>query len=316
VDLSSCCARPLGPAVERIKEGEYKPALNTMSEPIRIGFLKLGNIGAAPLIEFLLDERAERNDISTRTVGSGSKIGPAEAEECAKGLLDLRPQLGIVTSPNAALPGPTRARQLLAEAGVPTIVVSDSPAKKALKQLEEGGFGYLIIEGDPMIGARREFLDPVEMSVFNSDLLKVLSITGALKLVAGELDKAIESLKGGEKPTLPRAVVDKERAVDAAGFSNPHARAKAMAAYDICCRVAAITTEACFIVKEWERYTVLAAAGHEMMRTASRLADEAREIEKGGDAVLRTPHYDDGTALQKRELLEKPRRQGTTEAVN
>jgi len=279
-----------------------------MSEPIRIGFLKLGNIGTAPMIEFLLDERAERGDISTRTVGSGSKIGPGEAEECAKRLLDFEPQIAIVTSPNAALPGPTKARQLLAGAGVPTIVVSDGPSKKALKQMEDGGFGYLIIEGDPMIGARREFLDPVEMAIFNSDVLKVLSITGTLRLVAEEIDRAISSLKGGEKPTPPKVVVDKEKAVDAAGFSNPYARAKAIAAYEICCRVAAITTEACFVVKEWERYTALAAAGHEMMRTASKLADEAREIEKGGDAVLRTPHFDDGTVLQKRKLLDKPRR--------
>jgi len=270
--------------------------------------LKLGNIGTAPMIEFLLDERAERGDISTRTVGSGSKIGPEEAEECAKRLLDFGPQIAIVTSPNASLPGPTGARKLLAGSGVPTIVVSDSPAKKALRQFEEGGFGYLIIEGDPMIGARREFLDPVEMAIFNSDALKVLSITGALRLVAEELDKAIVSLKGGERPALPRVVVDKERAVEAAGFSNPYARAKAMAAYEMCSRVAAMTTEACFVVKEWERYTAIAAAGHEMMRTASKLADEAREIEKGGDDVLRTPHYDDGTVLQKRKLLEKPRR--------
>lgn len=281
-----------------------------MSEPIKIGFLKLGSIGTAPMIEFVLDERAERDDISTRTVGSGSKIGPAEAEECARRLLDFKPQIAIVTSPNAALPGPTRARQLLAEAGVPTIVVSDSPAKKALKQLEEGGFGYLIIEGDPMIGARREFLDPMEMAIFNSDVLKVLSITGALRLVANEIDRAIASLKGGAKPTPPRIVVDKEKAVDAAGFSNPYARAKALAAYEISCRVAAITTEACFVVKEWERYTVLAAAGHEMMRIASTLADEAREAEKGMDSLLRNPHFDDGTALHKSRLVEKPRSPG------
>lgn len=287
-------------------------ALKTMSEPIRIGFLKLGNTGTAPMIEFLLDERAEREDISTRTVGAGSKIGPAEAEEITKRLLEFKPQIAIVTSPNASLPGPTRARQVLSEAGVPTIAVSDGPTKKAIKQLEEGGFGYLIVEGDSMIGARREFLDPIEMAIFNSDVIKVLSITGALRLVADEIDKTIEALKRAERPTLPRVVVDKEKAADAACFSNPYARAKAIAAYEISCRVAAITTEACFVVKEWERYTALAAAGHEMMRTASKLADDAREIEKGGDAILRAPHFDDGTTLQKRGLLEKPRRQATT----
>jgi len=279
-----------------------------MPEPVRVGFLKLGNIGTSPLAEFLLDERAEREDVSVRSVGSGSKIGVTDAEEVASKLLEFKPQVAIVVSPNAALPGPTRAREIIAGAGVPTIVVSDGPTRKVLKQLDDGGFGYVIVEGDPMIGARREFLDPEEMALFNSDVIRVLSVTGALRVVAEEIDKVVDAVKRGERPALPRTIVDKERAAEAAGFSNPYAKAKAIAAYEICCRVAAITTEACFVVKEWERYTALVAAGHEMMRTASKLADEAREIEKGGDAVLRTPHFDDGTALQKRKLLEKPRR--------
>jgi methylenetetrahydromethanopterin dehydrogenase len=43
-----------------------------------------------------------------------------------------------------------------------------------------------------------------------------------------------------------------------------------------------------------------------MMRNAAKLADEAREMEKGGDAVLRSPHHPDGSALKKRKLDEKP----------
>ncbi|MEM2885155.1 MAG: F420-dependent methylenetetrahydromethanopterin dehydrogenase [Thermoproteota archaeon] len=279
-----------------------------MQEPVRIGFVKLGNIGTAPIVEFLLDERAERGDVSTRTVGAGSKIGTVEAEEVATKLLDFKPQAAIVLSPNAALPGPTKARQVLAEAGVPTIVVSDGPTKKVLKQLEDGGFGYIVVEGDAMIGARREFLDPVEMAIFNSDIIKVLSVTGALKAVTDEIDKVIDALKKGERPVLPRLVLDKERATEAAGFSNPYARAKAIAAYEVSRRVAAMTTEACFLVKDWERYTALAAAAHEAMRVASVLADEAREIEKACDSLLRSPHHDDGAVLSKRKLIEKPRR--------
>ncbi|MGQ9513606.1 MAG: F420-dependent methylenetetrahydromethanopterin dehydrogenase [Thermoproteota archaeon] len=282
-----------------------------MPEPIRVGFLKLGNIGTAPIVEFLLDERAEREDISTRTVGAGSKIGPEEAEDVGAKLLDFKPQIAIVLSPNASLPGPTKARQMLADAGVPTIVISDGPTKKILKQLEEGGFGYIVVEGDPMIGARREFLDPVEMAIFNSDIIKVLSIVGALKAVTEEMDRVLDSLKKGERPSLPRVVLDKEKVVEASGFSNPYAKAKAIAAYEISCRVAALTTEACFVVKDWEKYTILAAAGHEAMRIASILADEAREIEKGEDNLLRRPHYDDGTLLYKRKLIEKPRRTET-----
>jgi len=47
-----------------------------------------------------------------------------------------------------------------------------------------------------------------------------------------------------------------------------------------------------------------------MMRQAARLADEARELEKAGDVVLRTPHDSEGGVLEKRKLLEKPSRIG------
>lgn len=44
-----------------------------MSKTVKIGILKVGCIGSAPLLEFLLDERAERRDIAVRVVGSGAK---------------------------------------------------------------------------------------------------------------------------------------------------------------------------------------------------------------------------------------------------
>jgi len=50
----------------------------------------------------------------------------------------------------------------------------------------------------------------------------------------------------------------------------------------------------------------MVAAGHEMMRAAARLADEARELEKGADSVLRTPHAASGEARRKTRLSEKP----------
>ena len=275
---------------------------------VKIGFVKVGNIGSAPLLEFLLDERAERQDIDVRVVSTGAKMSPEGAAEVAAKILDFKPNFAVTASPNAALPGPAKIREVLKNAGVPTIVVSDSPAKKATKQIEEMGFGYIIVEADAMIGARREFLDPVEMALFNADLIKVLSITGVFNILCGEMDKLIETFKKGAKPTLPKIMVDKEKAVEAAGFQNPYARVKAMAAYEMARRVADLTVEGCFVVKEWERYTQIVAAGHEMMREAARLADEAREIEKSGDIVLRTPHHDDGTVLSKRKLIEKPKK--------
>ncbi|MFH0749250.1 MAG: F420-dependent methylenetetrahydromethanopterin dehydrogenase [Candidatus Bathyarchaeota archaeon] len=278
-----------------------------MSERIvKLGVLKVGCVGSAPLIEFLLDERAERNDIETRVVGSGASMVKKRCEEAANVLVSYKPDLAIVVSPNATVPGPTAAREVLAKNNIPTIIVSDSPVKKIVKDLEAAGFGYIIPEADSMIGARREFLDPVEMALFNSDVIKVLAITGVFPLIITSIDNVIHALKRGEKPELPRLIVNKEKSIAASGLQNPYARAKATAAYEISQRVAGLTSEGCFVIQEWENYIALVAAAHEMMRVAAKLADEAREIEKGGDAVKRNPHAKDGTRLTKQRLIEKP----------
>lgn len=271
-----------------------------------MGVVKAGCIGTLPILEFLLDERADRQDIDVRVVGAGAKMDPAHCEAVANEIVPFKPDFAVFISPNATIAGPTKGRQTLAAAGIPTIVISDGPTKKIAKDLEAAGFGYIIIEADSMIGARREFLDPTEMAVFNAEILKVLAVTGAFNLVCKEFDRLIESVKKGEKPQLPHVVINKERAVAAAGFENPYARAKAMAAHEASCKVADLTVEGCFIVKEWERYTQIVAAAHEIMRGAAKLADEAREIEKGSDSVLRLPHHPDGTVLEKRKLLTKP----------
>jgi len=277
-----------------------------MPERVRIGIVKMGCIGTMPLLEFLLDERADREDLEVRVVGSGAKMSPEETAEVSERLLEFKPHIAIAISPNATLPGPTKSRELLLKAGIPTIVISDLPAKKIVDQLKAQGYGYIIVEADSMIGARREFLDPIEMALFNSDIIKVLSVTGVFQIIYTELENVITAIKKGEPPTLPQIIVTKEIAVDAAGFQNPYAKAKAMASYEISRKVADLTVEGCFVVKERERYVPIIAAAHEMMRVASKLADEARELEKSGDAVLRTPHSKDGTILKKRKLNEKP----------
>ena len=277
-----------------------------MPERVRIGIVKMGCIGAMPLLEFLLDERADREDLEVRVVGSGAKMVPEETAEVSERLLELKPHLAIAISPNATLPGPAKSRELLLKAGIPTIVISDLPAKKIVEQLKTQGYGYIIIEADSMIGARREFLDPIEMALFNSDIIKVLSITGVYNIICTELEKVVTAIKKGEPPTLPQIIITKEIAVDATGFQNPYAKAKAMAAYEISRKVADLTVEGCFVVKERERYVPIIAAAHEIMRIAAKLADEARELEKSGDMVLRTPHSKDGTILKKRRLIEKP----------
>jgi methylenetetrahydromethanopterin dehydrogenase len=273
---------------------------------VKVGFVKLGNIGSAPLLEMLLDERADREDIDVRVVSSGAKLTPPQGEEIAKKILEFNPAFVVVSSPNAGLPGPKRVREITGDAGIPTIVVSDSPAKKISKELAEKGFGYIIVEGDAMIGARREFLDPTEMAIFNADIIKALAITGVFNLLFIEMDKVIDACKKGEKPTLPQITVNKERAVDAADFQNPYAKAKAMAAYEILRKVADLDVEGCFIVQEREKYIPIVAAAHEMLSVACGLADEAREIEKNSDMLVRKPHHKDGSIMAKRKLMEKP----------
>ena len=272
---------------------------------VRIGFLKMGNIATAPMIELLLDERAEREDMEVRVVSSGANMGGKQSEDVAKLMVSLQPQLVFITSPNASTKGPTKARETVTAAGIPLVVISDGP-KSLLEELGQKSMGGIIIEADSMIGARREFLDPIEMALFNADVIKVLSVTGVYNIVYETVDKLIEQLKRGEKPELPLMNVSREKAIRAAGFTNPYAEAKAAAAYEIAKRVSSITVDACFKEKDWEVYTAMCATAHEMMRTASLLADEAREIEKFGDSVLRKPHYDDGSYLKKRKLKEKP----------
>ncbi len=270
---------------------------------VKVGILKMGAIGTALLVEYLLDERADREDIEVRVVTSGAKMQPEEAKIAEK-LKEFDPDLIIVVSPNAALPGPKAARE--AFEGKPVIVISDAPAKKAKEEFEQKGFGYILVNADSMIGARREFLDPTEMALFNADVVKVLAATGAFRIVQEEIDKVIEALKKGEKPELPKVVITAEKAVAAGNFSNPYAKAKAMAAYFIAEKVADVDVKGCFIEKDPEKYIPLVAAAHEMMRIAAKLADEAREIEKGNDTVFRNPHARDGKILAKTGLMEKP----------
>ena len=281
----------------------------------KLAILKLGCIGAAPLLDLLLDERADREDLDTRAFTSGAKLDKDSCSGPTADCIAYGADLVLLVSPNAALPGPREARQALLNAGLTTIALGDGPSKKAFfKKNEEGkqvmnvadGLGFFILPADPMIGARREFLDPTEMALFNADVIKVLAATGALRLVQQELDRVISEIKAGGEVSLPRLTVSAEKAVAAGGFSNPYAAAKALAALNIAENVAAVTSKGCFVEQDATRYIPLVAAGHEMLRSAARLADEARELEKANDAVLRTPHAADGTPRQKTALGTKP----------
>jgi methylenetetrahydromethanopterin dehydrogenase len=271
---------------------------------VKLGIAKLGNIVSGLMTDLLLDERADREDFEAKIVSSGTKLTPEDAEPVVKALLSFNPDLVVVVSPNAAVPGPTKARTLLKEAGKKVIVISDN-AKLKEKLEEEGGFGYILINADAMIGARREFLDPVEMAIYNAELMKVLAGTGAFRVLQLALDGCLTAIKEGRECELPKVVMTPEKAtIDE--FCNPYARSKAIAAYEMAAKVADINVKACFMTKEWEKYVPLTTASHEMMRYAAKLVDEAREIEKADDSVKRMPHAKDGRLLCKTALISKP----------
>ncbi len=276
------------------------------SNRIKIGILKLGNIASSVLLEMLLDERADRLDIDIRTISSGAKLEKEAINDAFTISKTIDKDLLIIATPNASLTNPMEVILEAGAANTPVIVLTDILKKESIEVLKEKGIGFFVVKPDAMIGARREFLDPVEMALFNSDLLKVLAIGGVFSILYQEIDKVISLIKKNEKIVLPQLIITPTLAAKSAGFANPYAEAKAKAALIIAQRVAAINTEGCFKIKDRLEYVAQVAAGHEMMRNAAKLADEAREIEKSNNKVRRQPHSYEGDVQDKRLLTEKP----------
>lgn len=271
-----------------------------------MAIVKCGNIGTAPLLELLLDELADREDISVRSVTTGSKMIAEDVEDALTRIFDFNPYFLVFTSPNPAVQGPTRAREILLEKKIPSVFISDAPGKRLKEEFEKNGFGYIIIMGDPLIGARKEFLDPTEMAIFNSNIIKVLAITGVYRMVYQEIDRLIHCYKSGLSPELPMLIIDTENIRDQSDFKNPYAKAKAMAAYELTKKIAEVNARACFVEKEKEKYIPLVACTHEIAQAAADLAGEAREIEKYSDTLVRRPHGKDGRPKVKDKLMLPP----------
>lgn len=265
-----------------------------------IGVIKTGNIASSLLLELLLDERADRRDIRVHVAASGAKMTPQDVSAPLESILKLNPELILYSTPNPSSEGPLKLIEKLA--GKRAVVIGDSQGVKIAERLKQLGLGYIFVKADSMIGARREFLDPTEMAIFNGEIIKILAVTGAFRLMQEEIGRAIADSK-----YLPRIIVDSETAVSHSGIKNQYARAKAMAAYELAEKVGELTVKGCFRTTEPERYIPIVASAHEMLRAASKLADEAREIEKGSDEVLRTPHSPEGKVLRKTRLMEKPK---------
>jgi methylenetetrahydromethanopterin dehydrogenase len=281
--------------------------MTELLKKIKIGVFKCGNVGTAPIFELLLDELAQRKDITVRTVTTGSKMSKEDVKDALPKILEFEPDLLVLISPNPSVSGPTMAREKAIQNKINTIVMSDAVAKRMIKDLEKQGVGYIVVLGDPLIGARREFLDPTEMALFNANIMKVLAATGVFRLIHQEIDRAIAVLKENLAVRLPRLLVDTETIRDNSDFANPYAKTKAMAAYHIISKIPEINTKACFMEKESEKFIPLVACAHEMAQVAAKLAEEAREIEKYSDTLKRRPHSKKGEPLTKTKLLQSPK---------
>lgn len=279
--------------------------LDTLGLIVRVTVVKLGCIASTALLESLLDERASREDIVVRSFSSGTKMDAQSAREVEAIAASVKSDIFLVVSPNASLEEPKLLAENLAKKA-PTVIVSDAPARKAVQDFEKSHVGYIIIEADSLIGVRKEFLDPIEMALFNSDVIRVLAVTGAFRVLHEEIDKVIESVKR-RKTRLPKLIVNKDVAIKRGEFSNPYAKAKAMASFEMARLAGQLSAEGAYKVKERERYLTIVASAHELMREAALLADQAREIEKTEDKVSRHVHLNDGTTKIKKRLFDNLR---------
>ena len=104
---------------------------------IKVGVLKVGCLGTLTLLEMLLDERADRTDIDVRVIGTGAKVGPKQCKEATEIMLKIKPKLVVLVGPAQTTQGPIQARKMLKAAGIPTILISDSPLKKVIADIEK-----------------------------------------------------------------------------------------------------------------------------------------------------------------------------------
>lgn len=292
---------------EQNKEGElFMNQKEGQQKRTKIGILKLGNIASSILLEMLLDERADRLDVDVKTVSAGAKLEEGSVLEATEAFSTIKTEVIIVSTPNASLANPQKAIEKMKKTGKPVIVITDTLKGKTQEKFKDQGIGYIVVKADAMIGARREFLDPIEMTLYNSDVLKILAICGVFNILYQEINKVVHQIQRQKEITLPEMVIDSETAVKTAGFANPYAEAKARGALEIAEKVGKLNLEACFKVNERLRYLPMVAMGHELMRTAATMADDAREIEKGENQVRRRPHSYEGEIQDKRLLTEKP----------
>ncbi len=271
---------------------------------VKITFVKIGNITLTTLIDIMLDERASRTDVESTVISSSTKMKPEAAERLFPLIDQVETDLMVMISPNANDKGPQLVVDKYKEK-YPLIVVSDAADKEVREKWKEEGVGYIIAPFDPMIGAKRDFLDPTEMCLFNGYIITAFSTCGVFAYITDLLDSVINQLKKGEKSSLPTRNMSSIGVVTSYPFANPYSRPKAMAALNILQDAGKLNVNGCFIEKTRERSIIKVNAAHEMVRQAAKIADEVRELEKTTDHVVRNPHGKDGEILHKKHFFDE-----------
>jgi methylenetetrahydromethanopterin dehydrogenase len=270
---------------------------------IKISIVKAGNIATSTVIDVILDERAHREDIMIRTFGTGSKMHLEYIKEVVETAAAIEPNLLLYVGPNISSKRNIDTANILKELNMPIILIGDAKDLTITEILDSFNIGYIILEGDPLLGAKRAILDSTEMVLFNANILKVLSVSGTIRLLQHELNKVITSLKDSGIH-LPKIIVNSDLALQYAGIKNPYAHAKAKAAYEMNILVHKLNYQGCFVLKKKEEYIPCVISAHELAESAAELAQTARNIEKINDSILRDPHDRFGKILKKTSLYE------------
>ena len=227
-----------------------------------------------------------------------------EAAERLFPLIDqVETDLMVMISPNAKDKGPQSVIEKYKDK-VPVIVVSDTADKEMREKWKADGVGYIIASFDPMIGAKIDFLDPTEMCLFNGYIIETFSSCGVFAYIVKLFADVINQLKAGEKPDLPTRNLSPIGVVESYPFGNDYSRPKAFAALRMLQDAGKLNVNGCWGEKDKNRALIKVAAAHEIVRQASIIADEVRELEKASGRLARTPHNKEGEIFHKIQFFD------------
>ncbi len=271
---------------------------------VKITFVKIGNITLTTLVDIMIDERGSREDIEATVISSSTKLQPSDVERLFPLIDQVKTDLMIMISPNANLKGPQKLIDNYQDK-YPLLVISDAADKDLRAQWRDKGIGYLIAPFDPMIGAKKDFLDPSEMCLFNGHIISCFSATGVFSYFTNQIDEIINMIKNGEELSLPTKYLSSKEIVTNTTFSNDFSKPKAYACLEMLAQVGKLNVSGLYVEKDEKVALLKVGAAHEMVRQANLLSDEIREMEKAGNHLAKYPHAKDGSTLHKMHYFDE-----------